>query len=218
MRTGELGFWWRSLGGPPPLREPLREALEVDVAIVGGGYTGLWTAYYLKRAQPSLRVAILEAQRCGYGASGRNGGWVVGSFSGPARAYGRGAGGAAGGYAALTRALHETVDEVGGVLAEQRIDADFVKGGHLSVALDGAQAQRLRAHVEEQRASSARSASAIRTCASWTPGSWASACASPARAWRRSRRMPRESTRQSSWRGSPLRSSVSARRSTSARR
>ncbi len=151
MRTGELGFWWRSLGGPPPFREPLREPLEVDVAIVGGGYTGLWTAYYLKRAQPSLRVAILEAERCGYGASGRNGGWVVGSFSGPQRAYERG-GGQAGGYAALVRAMHETVDEVGRVLAEQRIEADFVKGGHLSVALDGAQAQHLRAHVQQQRA------------------------------------------------------------------
>jgi glycine/D-amino acid oxidase-like deaminating enzyme len=151
MRTGELGFWWRSLGGPPALREPLREPLEVDVAIVGGGYTGLWTAYYLKRAQPSLRVAILEAQRCGYGASGRNGGWVTGSFSGPPCAYERD-GRQAVGYAALARAMHETVDEVGRVLAEQRIDADFVKGGHLAVALDGAQAQHLRAHVQQQRA------------------------------------------------------------------
>ena len=151
MRTGELGFWWRSLGGPPAVREPLREPLEVDVAIVGGGYTGLWTAYYLKRAQPSLRVAILEAERCGYGASGRNGGWVVGSFTGPQRAYERG-GGQPGGYAPLVRAMHETVDEVARVLDEQGIDADFVKGGHLTVATDGAQAEHLRAHVRAQRA------------------------------------------------------------------
>ncbi len=150
MRTGELGFWWRSLGGPPPLREPLSEPLQLDVAIVGAGYTGLWTAYYLKRAKPSLRIAILEAQRCGFGASGRNGGWVTGSFSGPPRAYDRGGDHAA--YAALTRAMHETVDEVARVLAEQQIDADFVKGGHLEVALDDAQALRLRAHVHEMRA------------------------------------------------------------------
>jgi hypothetical protein len=45
MRTGELGFWWRSLGGPAPRREALSGALEADVAIVGAGYTGLWTAY-----------------------------------------------------------------------------------------------------------------------------------------------------------------------------
>jgi 2-polyprenyl-6-methoxyphenol hydroxylase-like FAD-dependent oxidoreductase len=56
MRTGELGFWWRSLGGPAPQRAPLRGPEEADVAIVGAGYTGLWTAYYLKRAEPSLRI------------------------------------------------------------------------------------------------------------------------------------------------------------------
>ncbi len=151
MRTGELGFWWRSLGGPPPLRPSLEGSLDVDVAIVGAGYTGLWTAYYLKRAQPSLNVAILEAQSCGYGASGRNGGWVTASFTGPPRAYARG-GRPVAAYTALTRAMHETVDEVARVLAEQRIDADFVKGGHLAVALDGAQEEHLRAHVYEQRA------------------------------------------------------------------
>jgi glycine/D-amino acid oxidase-like deaminating enzyme len=150
MRTGELGFWWRALGGPAPSRPPLRGALEVDVAIVGAGYTGLWTAYYLKRAQPSLRVVILEAQHSGFGASGRNGGWVIGSFSGPPRAYERGF--AHDGFKALQRAMFATVDEIADVLLEQSIDADFVKGGHLAVALDGAQAHRLRAHVAEMRA------------------------------------------------------------------
>jgi fermentation-respiration switch protein FrsA (DUF1100 family) len=57
MRTGELGFWWRALGGAPALREPLPGPTEADVAIVGAGFTELWTAYYLKRAQPSLHVA-----------------------------------------------------------------------------------------------------------------------------------------------------------------
>ncbi|HEV7527561.1 MAG TPA: FAD-binding oxidoreductase [Solirubrobacteraceae bacterium] len=150
MRTGELGFWWRSLGGPAPQREALSGALEADVAIVGAGYTGLWTAYYLKRAQPSLHVVILEAQRSGFGASGRNGGWVTGFFSGPPRAYATGAGDE--GFAALQRAMFDTVDEIARVLAEQRIDADLVKGGHLAVALDGAQALRLRAHTSQMRA------------------------------------------------------------------
>ena len=150
MRTGELGFWWRSLGGPPPLRAPLEGPLEVDVAIVGAGYTGLWTAYYLKRSDPSLRIAIVEAQRSGFGASGRNGGWLTSSFSGPARAYERARG--AGAYAALQRAMFETVDEVAGVLAREQIEADLVKGGHLSVALDGAQAEHLREHLREMRA------------------------------------------------------------------
>jgi glycine/D-amino acid oxidase-like deaminating enzyme len=149
MRTGELGFWWRSLGGPAPQRAPLPGPLEADVAIVGAGYTGLWTAYYLKRARPQLRVVILEAQRSGFGASGRNGGWVTGFFSGPPRAYQRGAG--HGGFAELQRAMFETVDEIARVLDEQRIDADLVKGGHLAVALDSAQALRLRRRANRLR-------------------------------------------------------------------
>src|SRR5271155_6135410 len=88
-RTRELGFGWRSLGGPPPARQPLPGPAEADVAIVGAGYTGLWTAYYLKRAQPSLEIVVLEREHAGFGASGRNGGWASGFFSGPARVYER---------------------------------------------------------------------------------------------------------------------------------
>ena len=149
MRTGELGFWWRSLGGPPPPRAPLSGAIEADVAIVGGGYTGLWTAYYLKRAQPSLRIVVLEREISGFGASGRNGGWVSGFFSGPPRAYERRAG--RGSYALLQRAMFDTVDEVGRVLAEEGIDADFIKGGHLGVALNRAQELRHRELIREAR-------------------------------------------------------------------
>jgi glycine/D-amino acid oxidase-like deaminating enzyme len=149
MRTGELGFWWRSLGGAEATRPPLPAGLEVDVAVVGAGFTGLWTAYYLKRADPSLEIAVLERELAGYGASGRNGGWVSGYFSGPARAYERSGG--AEGFAALQRAMFETVDEVGRVLAAEDIDADFLKGGQLSVALNGAQARRLAVEVASSR-------------------------------------------------------------------
>jgi glycine/D-amino acid oxidase-like deaminating enzyme len=147
MRTGEAGFWWRSLGGPPALRAPLAGPLEADVAIVGAGYTGLWTAYYLKRAQPALRIVVLEREFAGFGASGRNGGWVSGFFSGPARVYER----RGGDYAALQRAMLATVVEVEQVLQEQSIEADFRKGGHLSVALGPAQLQRMRAEVLRAR-------------------------------------------------------------------
>src|SRR3981081_1918943 len=94
MRMGELGFWWRSLGGATTTRAPLEGPAEVDVAIVGAGFTGLWTAYYLKLADPTLEVVVLERELAGYGASGRNGGWVSGFFSGPARVYERNGGGA----------------------------------------------------------------------------------------------------------------------------
>src|SRR5271166_737151 len=149
MRTAELGFWWRSLGGQPPARPPLAGPGEADVAIVGAGFTGLWTAYYLKRARPSLRVVILEAHRAGFGASGRNAGWVSGFFSGPSRAYERRSGAPA--LRALQRAMFETVDEVGAVLARHAIEADFVKGGNLTVALDRAQLEHLRASVAQSR-------------------------------------------------------------------
>jgi glycine/D-amino acid oxidase-like deaminating enzyme len=146
MHTGELGFWWRSLGGPPSPRESLTGPLEVDVAIVGAGYTGLWTAYYLKRADPSLSIAVLEREVAGFGASGRNGGWVSGFFAGPARVFER-----RGNYAALQRAMFETVDEIAAVLDRHAIDADFVKGGHLSVALDAAQLTRVEHEVAHTR-------------------------------------------------------------------
>jgi glycine/D-amino acid oxidase-like deaminating enzyme len=148
MRTGEVGFWWRSIGGPPPPRAPLEGPLEADVAIVGAGYTGLWTAYYLKRAEPSLRIVVLEREFAGFGASGRNGGWVSGFFSGPARTFERQGGNS---YAALQRAMFATVEEIASVLAEERIEADYRKGGHLGVALGEAQQQRVRTEVHEAR-------------------------------------------------------------------
>src|ERR1700736_5264746 len=107
VRTGELSFWWRSLGGARQTRPPLQSPVEADVVIVGAGYTGLWTAYYLKRADPALEIVVLERDLAGYGASGRNGGWVSGFFSGPARVYERQGGHE--GYLALQRAMFETV-------------------------------------------------------------------------------------------------------------
>jgi glycine/D-amino acid oxidase-like deaminating enzyme len=148
-RTGQLGFWWRSLDGPPPARPPLPGPAEADVAIVGAGFTGLWTAYYLKRAQPSLRIVVLEREVAGFGASGRNGGWVSGFFSGPPHRYE--AHGGREGFSRLQRAMFDTVDEVGSFLSEHDIDADFVKGGHLSVAVNEAQSQRLRDGVNRAR-------------------------------------------------------------------
>jgi len=150
VRVGELGYWWRSVGGPPPRRAPLPGPAEADVAIVGAGYTGLWTAYYLTAAEPSLRVLVLEREHAGFGASGRNGGWVSGFFSGPARAYLRR--GDRAGLRALQREMLATVDEVGRFLAQRGAEADFHKGGHLTAALDDAQAQRMREWLRAQRA------------------------------------------------------------------
>src|ERR1700745_92029 len=121
MRMGELGFWWRSVGGQPPPRAQLAGPAEADVAIVGAGFTGLWTAYYLKRARPQLRIVVLEREQAGFGASGRNGGWVSGLVSGAPRRYG-----SPGTFLALQREMFATVDEVAARVAEHGIDADLV--------------------------------------------------------------------------------------------
>jgi glycine/D-amino acid oxidase-like deaminating enzyme len=68
--------WWLDEAPPDPEAEPLSGEAEADVAIVGGGYTGLWTALELKRRAPALRVTLLEAEHVGYGPRGRNGGFL----------------------------------------------------------------------------------------------------------------------------------------------
>ncbi len=101
------------------------------MCIVGAGYTGLWTAHYLKRADPGLRIVVLEAAFAGFGASGRNGGWVTAALPGSRARYAAHPRGAQG-VRDLERHLRETVDEVARVCAAEGIDAGLVKGGTLS--------------------------------------------------------------------------------------
>ncbi|WP_046707308.1 NAD(P)/FAD-dependent oxidoreductase, partial [Streptomyces europaeiscabiei] len=119
--NGGVSFWYAQAGLPVP-REPLAGDASADVVIVGGGYTGLWTAYYLKKAAPSLRVVVLERKFCGYGASGRNGGWLYNGIAGRdryARLHGREA------AVRLQRAMNETVDEVVRVAGAEGVEADI---------------------------------------------------------------------------------------------
>ncbi|KWX65490.1 FAD-binding oxidoreductase [Mycobacterium sp. NAZ190054] len=144
--NGHVSHWFDGL---PISRAPLPGSRDADVCIVGAGYTGLWTAYYLKRADPSLRIVVLEARFAGYGASGRNGGWLSGLVPGDrermARRYGRD------GVTAWQRALNAAVDEVIEVAGREGIDAGIVKGGTLEVARNAAQATRLAAALEAER-------------------------------------------------------------------
>jgi glycine/D-amino acid oxidase-like deaminating enzyme len=73
--------WWQDEAPPDEELPPLDGTVDADVAIVGGGFTGLWTALELKRRQPSARVVVLEAARCGDGASSRNGGFLHGYWA-----------------------------------------------------------------------------------------------------------------------------------------
>jgi glycine/D-amino acid oxidase-like deaminating enzyme len=141
VADGGVSFWWAQLGGPVP-RPPLPGPTGADVCIVGAGYTGLWTAYYLARAAPELRIVVLEQRFAGFGASGRNGGWLVNSVTGGRERYVRSHGPDA--AARLQAALTGAVDEVVRVAAAEGIEADVVRGGELTVATTDAQWARLR--------------------------------------------------------------------------
>lgn len=140
--NGRVSFWY-SGSGLPDGRPPLDGDLEADVAIVGAGYTGLWTAYWLKRLAPELEVVIVERRFAGFGASGRNGGWLTNSITGGREQYVHEHGRALVGR--FQELMNESVDDVIRIAAEEGIDADMVKGGELTVARSEAQRARLDA-------------------------------------------------------------------------
>jgi len=144
-----LSLWLDGLAGTLTPRPPLPGPIDVDVAVMGAGYTGLWTAYYLKKADPALRIAVLEKEIAGFGASGRNGGWCSSFFAASpgtiAAEFGREA------AVAMQRAMFATVDEVGRVVADEGIDARYHKGGALTFATSEAQLSRLHEEIEHER-------------------------------------------------------------------
>ena len=135
---------------PLPARPALTEDLQVDVCIVGAGFTGLWTAHSLALADPALRIAVVEREVAGFGASGRNGGWCSALFATSDAALARRHGLDA--MRAMRRALQETVDVVGAGAAGEGIDCHFAKGGSVNLVRSEAQRVRALAEVDEARA------------------------------------------------------------------
>lgn len=140
-------LWLDRLDPPPQRRPPLDGDVDVDVAIVGGGFSGLWTAYYLIRTDPTLRVAVLERHHCGFGASGRNGGWAIGELAGGFASYAKRSSPQE--ALRLTRAVFESVDEIARVAGTEAIECDFAKGGTVRVARTAPQAERQRTEIAE---------------------------------------------------------------------
>ena len=141
---------WMEQAEPGDPSAPLNQDLSVDVAIAGAGYTGLWTAYYLKLLAPELNIAVLEARRCGFGASGRNGGWMMAAFEGDARM-----------LAGLDQPLreqtasliHGILPEVEQVLAREDMHCDYHRGGGLFAAgRYPEQGRRMRTAMSEYQA------------------------------------------------------------------
>jgi glycine/D-amino acid oxidase-like deaminating enzyme len=148
-RYRRLSLWWDGLPDPIGVRAPLDGDTEVDVAIVGGGLTGLWTAYYLSLADPGLRIAVLERDVVGFGASGRNGGWCSALFSVSEATLDKRSGPGSG--RAQRLAMQATVREVGRVVAAEGIDCGYSPGGTVVLARTSAQLERTHEEIADAR-------------------------------------------------------------------
>ncbi len=144
-----VSLWMDRLSEDLIPRAPLQGDTETDVAIIGGGFSGLWTAYYLLERDPSLRVLIVEKEYCGFGASGRNGGWCEGGLAGGTEKYAKRS--SLDEALRLEHAMFATVDEVQRVIESEEIDCGFQKGGVISIARNKPQAKRQISAVETAR-------------------------------------------------------------------
>lgn len=148
MQNGRLGYWFGD-AGLGQSRRACEKNIDVDVLIVGAGFSGLWAAYYLRKADPSLNIAILESEFVGFGASGRNGGHLTHGMPGLERLYLK--------KNSQQRVnefqveINRTIDEVVRVASQEGIDADIIKGGSTTVALNPAQLERVRSALKGQK-------------------------------------------------------------------
>jgi len=143
-----LSLWLDQLPESLDARAALAGDTAVDVAIVGGGFTGLWTAYYLLGLDPSLRVLVVEREICGFGASGRNGGWCVGELASRLDSVIERVGREV--AVRQVREVFGAVDEVGRVAEVEGINCSYARGGAVYLARNPAQTSRLRREVEHQ--------------------------------------------------------------------
>jgi glycine/D-amino acid oxidase-like deaminating enzyme len=142
-------LWLDTLGEPIVPRARLQGEIAAEVVIVGAGFIGLWSAYCLARAEPTLDIVVLEAEIAGFGAAGRNAGFVSAGIAGQAQAYL-----ARGGWDGVRRAeqaMIEAIDHIGEVVAGEGIECGWCKSGSLRIATSHAQLQRVRAGVESRR-------------------------------------------------------------------
>jgi glycine/D-amino acid oxidase-like deaminating enzyme len=127
-----MNLWDATLENKSVERESLKKTEEVDVAIIGAGFTGLWSAYHLLSNNPDLKIAIIEKEHVGFGASGRNGGWVSALY--PSEI----------GTDVVTPHLMQSIDEIGIFASKYAPDANFRKGGTVTFARNKGQLKRLK--------------------------------------------------------------------------
>jgi len=147
MLTPPRSMWWETLDTPVTPRPELRDNIDVDVAIIGGGFTGLWTARELLERDPALRIVVVEQSICGFGASGRNGGWASALFPVSdwtlAKRFGEAT------VAPLHQALNRAVATMGEALRNDGVDGHFRHGGTLTFARSEMQVTRLQHQVTQ---------------------------------------------------------------------
>jgi glycine/D-amino acid oxidase-like deaminating enzyme len=144
-----LSLWHDTIDDDWTARPALDGDTDVDIAIVGAGYTGLWTAYWLSEFQPDARIVVLESQVAGFGASGRNGGWCSALFPTSLRRLASAS--SRQDAIALQRAMNDTVPHIGRIAAKEGIDCDFAHGGYVSMARNKAHLVRARSEVKHWR-------------------------------------------------------------------
>jgi len=140
-------YWRESVRSEIVSRDSLVSNIDVDIAIVGAGYSGLWTAYYLKKLRPDARVAVIESNQVGFGASGRNGGWCSGflpmTLLELEKQHNRQA------AIEMCRQSFATIDEIERIIADENIDCDFHRGGTIHGATNAVQRTRVIEAVKE---------------------------------------------------------------------
>ncbi len=137
-------LWWDDIARKPT-RPPMPGPMSADVAIVGGGFTGLWTALSLAQQDPERSIVVVERDFIGYGASGRNGGWCYAGFAAGLERIEALAGSET--ASRWGRLLIETLDNIENVVAAERIDCGFHRGGTLELLRNGGQQARAAAHI-----------------------------------------------------------------------
>jgi glycine/D-amino acid oxidase-like deaminating enzyme len=131
MEHNRLGYWIEEAGVVTP-RPPLDADRDADVLIVGGGYTGMWTAWHAHQIAPDARIVLLESEPvCGRGPSGRNGGFCEAMWTSLASMRGRWGDAEA---LAVAAAAEEAALRIGGFCADEGVDAWYRQGGYLQVS------------------------------------------------------------------------------------
>ena len=142
-----MSLWLDQL--PHRAREGVNDELDVDIAIVGAGFTGLWTAYFLSKQNPAAKIVIIERERVGFGASGRNGGWASSLYP---ISYDRLVLENGVEKADLVRSVwRESIDLLEQFITDNRIDCGFHKGGSLAVSRSQVQWKRLQKQFQDDQ-------------------------------------------------------------------